>query len=272
MAITVTALAIAPVKGTQLRPVDSVQLDRHGVRENRRFFLIDDKDQMVNSLRLGPLHSVVSSYDSSSRRLSLTFPDGRVLEDEVRLGEEVITSFYSEPMPARVVCGDWSDAISRHVGKSLRLVEAGKQGAVDRGVDGAVTLISRGSLERLANQADRPGVDVRRFRMLIEVDGIDAHEEDRWVGRTIEVGDAVLRGRGHVGRCAITNRDPESGEITLQTLKVLGSYRRGLDTTEPVAFGIYGEIVRPGTIRVGDAVTLGCAPAAVDGPPQFSFS
>jgi uncharacterized protein YcbX len=54
----------------------------------------------------------------------------------------------------------------------------------------------------------------------------------------------------------ITNRDPDSGEITLQTLKILGTYRRGTETTEPVAFGIYGEVVRPGTIRVGDPVEV----------------
>jgi uncharacterized protein YcbX len=54
----------------------------------------------------------------------------------------------------------------------------------------------------------------------------------------------------------ITNRDPESGEITLQTLKILGRYRREVDTTEPVAFGIYGEILEPGAIRLGDAVEI----------------
>ena len=92
--------------------------------------------------------------------------------------------------------------------------------------------------------------------MLIEVDGIGAHEEDGWVGHTLELGDAVLRGQGHVGRCVITSRHPETGDIDLHTLKILGSYRRHLDTTEPVAFGIYGEIVREGVVRVGETVTV----------------
>jgi uncharacterized protein YcbX len=254
--ITVTGLAITPVKGTRLRGVDSIRLDRRGVRENRRFFLINTKDEMVNALHLGALNAVVSDYDDRKRRLSLSFPDGRVLEDEVRLGDEVITSFYSEPLPARLVCGQWSEAISEHVGEPLRLVEAGEEGAVDRGVSGSVTMISRASLGRLAEQAKRSSVDVRRFRMLIEVEGVGPHEEDRWVGRTLQVGEAVLRPRGHVGRCAITNRDPETGEVTLQTLKILGSYRREVETTEPVAFGIYGEIVQPGIVHVGDAVKV----------------
>jgi uncharacterized protein YcbX len=256
MSIEVTALAITPVKGTRIRNVDTVRLDRGGARENRRFFLIDDEDDMVNATHLGPLQTIVSSYDDGRRRLSLTFPDGRVLEDGVQLGEEVITRFYSEPFPARVVRGDFSQAISDHVGKELRLVEAGEQGAVDRGSQGAVTVISQASVSRVAEQAERSTVDPRRFRMLIEVNGVQPHEEDQWVGRTLQVGEAVLRARGHVGRCVITNREPESGEITLQTLKILGGYRRGIGTTEPIAIGIYGEVLQPGTVSVGDSVKV----------------
>jgi uncharacterized protein YcbX len=254
--VTVSGLAITPVKATRLRAVDRVWLDRYGARENRRFFLIDEDDQMVNATHLGALNTVVSTYSDGDRGLSLAFPDGRVLEDDVTLGDEIVTSFYKEPMPARLVLGEWSKAISDHVGKQLRLVEAGEGGAVDRGPTGAVTLISRASLARLADQAGRPNVDSRRFRMLIEVDGIAAHEEDGWVGRRLRLGEVLLRAQGHVGRCVITSRHPETGEIDLHTLRILGGYRRHLDTTEPVSFGIYGEIVRPGEIRVGETVTL----------------
>lgn len=256
MSATVTALSITPVKGTQLRRVDQLRLDEHGVRENRRFFLIDENDEMVNATRLGALNTIISDYSDADRRLSLRFPDASDLQGEIRLGEELIANFYGEPMPARPVLGPWSEAISAHVGQPLRLVEAPDGGAVDRRAAGAVTLVSRGSLERLAEQADNREVDSRRFRMLIEIDGIDPHEEDGWVGRRLQVGGALLRGGGHVGRCVITNRHPETGDIDLQTLKILGTYRREVDTTEPVAFGIYGEILRPGTISVGDAVSV----------------
>lgn len=257
MAITVIGLALTPVKGTRLRSVDRVELGQNGVRENRRFFLIDEDDKMVNATHLGALNAVVSAYSGAERRLNLTFSDGRAVEDEVRLGDELTTSFYGQPMPARLVLGEWSEEISDHVGTPLRLVEAGEEGAVDRGSEGAVTLISRASLSRLAKQAERESVDVRRFRMLIEVDGVEAHEEDGWVGQVLQIGQARVRARGHVGRCVITNRHPETGEIDLQTLKILGTYRREAKTTEPVAFGVFGDVVEPGVIRLGDTVTLG---------------
>ena len=60
--------------------------------------------------------------------------------------------------------------------------------------------------------------------------------------------------RGHVGRCLITTRHPESGVVDLPTLDLLRSYRGGLDTTEPLAFGIYGEVLEGGRVAVGDEV------------------
>lgn len=39
-------------------------------------------------------------------------------------------------------------------------------------------------------------------------------------------------------------------------LDLLRSYRGDLDTTEPLAFGVYGEVLEGGTVAVGDAVRL----------------
>jgi uncharacterized protein YcbX len=88
--------------------------------------------------------------------------------------------------------------------------------------------------------------------MLIEIDGVPAHAEDGFVGHTVAVGETVIRFNGHVGRCIITRRDPDSGVVDLPTLDLLGSYRGGLETSEPLAFGIYGAVRRGGTVRIGE--------------------
>jgi uncharacterized protein YcbX len=92
--------------------------------------------------------------------------------------------------------------------------------------------------------------------MLIEVDGVEPHGEDAWIDREITVGEARLRVRGHVGRCATTTRSPDTGEVDYPTLKLLATYRRDLETTEPLAFGVHGEVVRGGTVRLGDPVSV----------------
>ncbi len=241
----------------RLREVSEVRLGPHGAENDRRFYVIDDHDRMVNGKQIGQLQTVVANYAAHDRSLSLTLPDGRVLEDRVVLGPPVQTRFFSRPRPAALVDGPWSAALSELCGKALRLVEAdGDRGAVDRGRVGGTTLISDASLARLATAAGVGSVDPRRFRMLIEVDGLRAHAEDSWVGRRARVGDAAIEWRGHVGRCLITSRDPDSGQIDLPTLDVLREYRDGSQTTEPLPFGIYGTVLEPGTVRVGDPVSL----------------
>jgi len=211
---------------------------------------------MLNGKQVGALCTVVADYDLATRELSMRFPDQPDVTGEVRLGEWILSRFLSIPLQARLVLGPWAQALSDYAGRPLRLVAADpRRGAIDRGAAGAVSLISQASVVRLEQLAGDREVDPRRFRMLIEVDGPQAHEEDDWVGRQIRIGEALVAMRGHVGRCLVSTQDPNTGDVDMPVLDMLRSYRSAAGTTEPLAFGIYGEVLEPGTIRVGDLVT-----------------
>lgn len=255
MSARVSALAVAAVKGTRLRGVDRIELDRTGARGNRAFYLIDERDRMRNGKQFAQLQAITADYDPASGRLTLAFPDGSRAEGHVDYGPAQATRFFSRTCEARPVLGPWSEAVSQFLGRSLRLV-APEAPAGDRGPEGAVSIISRAALSRLAHQAGADSVDGRRFRMLIEIDGVEAHAEDGWTGRSVRVGEAVVRVRGNVGRCLVTSYDPDTGQVTLPTLELLGAYRREVPSTEPLPFGVYAEVLAPGPVRVGDAVAV----------------
>ena len=250
MSVTVTALHTAAIKGTRVRSVEQIVLDERGAAGDRKFFVADEQSRMRNGKQLGSLQAVVAHF--SPPRLALEFPDGSVVDGEIELGEPVLTQFFSHQVTGRLVLGPWSQALSEFCGQPLRLLESGS--AVDRGAKGPVSLVSRGSLRRIGEQAGLEPLDIRRFRMLIEVDGVAPHAEDGWLGQRLQVGGAVLRFDGNVGRCLVTSRDPETGEVTLPTLDYLRAYRAGVEATEALPFGIYGRVLRPGTVRVGDTV------------------
>jgi uncharacterized protein len=253
-AVTVTRLAVTPVKALRLQTVDTIELGPDGARDNRRFCVIDERGRMLNGKRVGELQTVVGEYDRESGELGLRFPDGSVVRAPVAHDGPLEIRFFSHACDARLLTGPWASALSEHLGRAVRLVEP--ELAVDRGREGGVSIVSRASLDRLAEEAGEASLDARRFRMLIEIDGTEAHAEDGWVGRRVRIGNSVVACHGHVGRCLTTSRDPESGEVTLPTLDLLGGYRRELDSTEPLPFGIYGEVIEPGAVRVGDAVGL----------------
>jgi hypothetical protein len=253
----VVGLRFTPVKATRLHTVDRLELTPDGVSDNRRFYVIDERNRMINSKIIGELQTVIAEYSEGDRRLRLELPDGRVVEDEIRLGEQVDARFFSWPRKGRLVEGPWSQAFSQMAGRPLRLVESdGAGSAVDRGRNGAVSLISRASLARLAQAGGVDDVDSRRFRMLIEIDGVDAHAEDAWVGGgPVQIGGATVSFGGHVGRCLITSREPDTGVVDLPTLDILQGYRGSVEATEPLPFGVWGRVVSPGTVQVGDEVT-----------------
>jgi uncharacterized protein YcbX len=255
--IHVRGLLITPIKGLRVTARDELLLEPGGVRDNRRFYLVDEKGRMVNGKQIGELSALRSEYHDADRSLTLTLPGGESVSGAVQLGPEIDIRFFRVTARAPVVLGPWSQAISDHVGRPLRLVESNAtRKGVDRGNRGAVSLVSRGSLDRLAAIAGNGGeIDPRRFRMLVEIDGVDPHGEDAWVGRRVRVGAALVAFNGHVGRCLVTNRDPDSGIIDLPTLDLLREYRGEEDATEPLPFGIYGEVIEPGAVRVGDSVS-----------------
>lgn len=247
----VTALSITPVKATRLLSVPSVELTEEGARGDRSFYIVDGRGRMVNGKTFGGLHAIVSEYDGE--QLTLSFPGGERACAPVRLGQEVSTWFYA-PRRAREVVGPWSDALSEHLGQPLRLVADGS--AVDRGRQAAITVMSRASLERLAGEGDVESVDGRRFRMLIEVGGVPAHKEDRWIGRRVRIGSALVLMHGHVGRCMVTTRNPDTGEVDLKTLHFLAAYRKDVESDEALPFGVYGEVLEGATVRLGDPVEV----------------
>jgi uncharacterized protein YcbX len=247
----IARISISPVKGFRLSHPEEVELGPDGVVENRRFFLIGPEgERLRSSLTAWPV-VVCADYDAGNERLRMSFPDGTEIEgDADALGEPVHSQAGSLDLSGRVVEGPWEEPLSELAGHPVRLARPGEIGA---GLHEPVTVVSDGSLDRLARQAGEDGIDSRRFRMLFELTGCDAHEEDTWDGRSFAVGEAVVRVGGPVDRCAVTTRDPETGETDVDTLRLIKSYRGQRESDGAILFGVYGSIIQPGRVRVGDA-------------------
>jgi uncharacterized protein YcbX len=234
--------------------VDAIELERTGVRGDRRFYLVDAEGALVSAKRVPPLLTVRPLVQDG--RLALLFPEGTAVEGEVELGEPLETNFYGRRVAGRVVEGPWNEALSELTGKSLRLAHTDREGdGHDRGPTAGATLVSTGSLDALRVAAGATtAVDGRRFRMTIGIDGVEPHAEDGWIGDRVRVGGAVVVVRDKVGRCAMTTLDPDTGIRDLDTLAAIGAYRGDVPTPEPLPFGVWCHVVEPGPVAVGDPV------------------
>ncbi len=93
------------------------------------------------------------------------------------------------------------------------------------------------------------GRDVRRLRPNIVIDGVDGMDETGWPGAELHIGDAVIALDSRRGRCPMTTVDPDTLEVDRAVLKDIFARFDG-------KLALNAAVLRPGTIRVGDAVEL----------------
>lgn len=181
---------------------------------------------------------------SASRRpeLLLHHPVGR---------EEV----EGEPLPTHVRTPDGARLALRSPELAKRFGDVElmrlKHGIFD---DAALSIISLATIAGIGRQAGLD-LDRRRFRanVVLETRSSEPFHEDAWVGRMLYFGEADARAAVSVTardlRCMIINLDPDTAEHEARVLKAVARLN-GNDA------GVYATVVRGGTIRVGDPVTL----------------
>jgi len=249
----VTRLSTTAIKGFQLHHPQSIQITERGAVGDREFFLIDDADVMVSITMEGDLVSFTASYDADKATLSILENGEVVAQGSVNEGPAQAGNFFDAwDVEGNLIAGPWNDLISERLGKRVRLIKTSK-GRNGSDVE-PLSLVSSASVGALEDSAKVGPIDARRFRMLIQVDGTGAHEEDTWTNQEFSIGGAIIRAGGPVKRCEATTRNPESGIVDLKTLKLIGDYRGRQESRSGLGFnfGIYATCVQPGLITVGD--------------------
>jgi uncharacterized protein YcbX len=122
----------------------------------------------------------------------------------------------------------------------------------------ALTVMTEAALDALARALPDSNADVRRFRPSIVIDtdddGADAstpgHPEFDWAGRRATIGTATIEFRDPCPRCVMVTREIDA-EIPVDRT-VLRHIVRDLDQN----VAVYAEVITPGVISLGDALTL----------------
>jgi uncharacterized protein YcbX len=113
----------------------------------------------------------------------------------------------------------------------------------------SVSILSDASLRTLSQQMGLQ-LSRHRFRGNLWVEGTAPFEEFDWVGRELQIGEAVLKVEERITRCNATKANPDTGRIDADTLGALDSRYGHHD------FGVYAVVTRGGTVILNDKVTL----------------
>lgn len=243
--ITIARLTTVPVKALAAVPRQTVRIDPDGVPDDRRAFLLR-ADGSVLTLRQCPrLALLVPDLDLEAGTLAVSGPDGvRACSELGSVTDEVEATLFGKHRQGRVLPGEVAELVSHTAGEPVRVVVAERTGVGHD--EGPVSLPASASSAAMGTE------DSTRFRMLVEVEGTAAHDEDGWVGREVTLGEAVLRVSHPLERCIVIEGNPQTGERDWKGLKALASAGR-----DRLTLGVIADVVRAGSVRVGDAVEVG---------------
>jgi uncharacterized protein YcbX len=226
-----------PVKSMAGVGTDSAVLGWHGFEGDRRFAF----------RRLGDNSSFPWLSASRLPELLLYQPIGldestrEPLPTHVRTPAGLEVELRSETLSAE---------IAARFGSGVELMQL-KHGIFD---DAAVSLISLTTIAGIGREASRE-LDRRRFRanIVIETERGEPFLEDEWVSGTLLFGDGERQPAVNVTqrdlRCTMVNLDPDTAVQDPHIMKSIVRLNQNLA-------GVYATVVRTGTIRVGDRVTI----------------
>ena len=253
---SVVRFNVTPVKSTSLHHPEELVLDHGGAVGDRAFFFVDGNGKRFSGATKAPILPIRAEYDADRDHLELALPNGVVVSGTpAPTDQALIVNFYGRPVPAHLVDGPFTETLSDYAGHTIRLARPDRPGeALDVR---PITLVSLESVRELARRGGHEGdLSPARFRMTIEIEGVDApHAEDTWRSRRVRVGEVTLLIEDPVPRCVVTTLDPETAVRDFPTLHVIKDYR-GVSPDGDLDFGVYAEVVEPGTVRLGDRVEV----------------
>jgi uncharacterized protein YcbX len=209
-------LRLYPVKGLDGMDVESARISDAGTLAGDREFAMCDPDAgrietgsdmqtlAYNGKQTDRIHDVRTAYD----------PDVGVLTVEPKTDEKRRT-FDLSTATGRAEASEWFGGF---IGDSVELRRHEPPAFVDR-PDAGPSVISTATLSEIASWFDDMTVEGarRRLRANVEVGGVPAFWEDRFVGADAPgfvVGDDAVRFEGAepCSRCVVPSRDPETGD------------------------------------------------------------
>ncbi len=279
MTITVTDLAVHPVKSTAIRPVAAAEVRPWGLAGDRQWMVVDPGGTLVSARELRALFRVVADTPETEpglgvplRLRSRGFDPLDVVEPGTDLVDVRLHGHDLQGRPAAEDAHQWLRDVTGRPDLRLVWCDDPTRRSFDRdwarpGDHAAyadscpLTLASHSSLARLndwiAEGAVERGAEppaplpITRFRANVVVSGAPAFAEDDW--ERVTIGTVSFRKPKRVDRCVMTTISPDDLSSTAEPIRTLARHRLADQMTW---FAVHLIPESTGRIAVGDPVKV----------------
>ena len=246
-----TAISRFPIKGLSAEHLPTITLTQNKTLPHDRAWAIENGGGQFdpqNPTHLKKKHFLMLAWHSALARLDCKF-DESALQYLISLdGKDAMHIHLEQPRTHMELFDMLRDLLGDHIRGDLRLIHSPAQAMTDI-KQPHISLINMMTVKDLAHKSGLE-IEAARFRGNLLINGLKAGEELNWVGRTIRIGDTVLKVEAKIGRCTATNVNLKTGRPDMDLPAEL---RKAYGHTH---CGIYLNVETGGQISIGDQIIL----------------
>jgi hypothetical protein len=247
-----TSLYHYPIKGLSPQPLDRAELAAGSYFPHDRLYAIENgpsgfdaanpvhlpKFKFLMLMRNERLAELKTHYDPATHRLTIDLHGEQVCDADLSTsqGRAEVETFFADfsrddlQGPPKLLA--WR--------ADFRFTDSPK---------GFVSLVNLASVSAIEAAVGRP-VDPLRFRANLYFDGASAWAEHDFIGRRLNIGEAVLEVTRTTERCAATGVDPQTGRRDMNLVKTL------MQSFDHNLCGVYARVIEGGRMQPGDKLNL----------------
>lgn len=262
MKYVVKELYIYPIKSLAGIRVESVKAEEMGFENDRRWMLIDEKNQFITQRKYPNLSQFYPKIEGG--KISILYQNAKhefFINETV--DEPILSNVWDDETKVFEVDKATSKWFSEALGFTCKLVKILNKGDRKHNssklnttlnvslADGYPYLLIGSESLNFLNEKLEEKITIERFRPNIVISSLIAHEEDSF--GNFQIGNVKFKNAKPCGRCIMVNNDPKNGIVKKEPLNTLSSYRK---VDNSILFGTNVMCLNEGEISVGDALVF----------------
>jgi len=257
MSILVKSIYFSPIKSLSFINIKSCEVKKDlGILNDRRFAfsrIVDAEKALLietepNERKLNNFLSLKNS--PILNKYNFTYKDNRLA---LILGGKELISIVADNLEQRSTLINKLIDIESSLMKPIFLLENNEFPFYDTSHSNktfnSISLINLNSIQDFEKKINQK-IKLQRFRGNFYIDGLEAWEERRWIGKTIKINNVSFKVEENIPRCVAINLKPKTDDNSLNLLQSLKKMYNHLD------MGIYLRALNNGNIEAGHKIKL----------------
>ena len=255
MSVLISSIYFSPVKSLSLSKIESCEIKKNlGILNDRNFAfsraislkeaqLIEKKpnERKLNNFLTLKNSPVLNKYNFEYKANKLAL---------IRDGRELISIIANDPKQKFILVKKLAE-LEKSIMKPIFLLQNTEFPFYDTSnsnkIFNSISLINLNSIKDFEKKINEK-IELQRFRGNFYIDGIEAWEERKWIGKTIKINDIFFKVEKNIPRCVAINLKPKTGDDRIDLLQSLKKYYNHFD------MGIYLRALNDGNIKVGNII------------------